>query len=203
MIEQTPPFERRVIQRIVRGMRTIKQASEDDNPALISESYRTGFNANMCEELADLVESTTDRIRFEFEWSPEWTPPSDVSTLRTYEAPLHTASILRDAANGLRKQELGGNRRIDGLIIGLKSEHDPTNILDASVPRQVFVRWDSPEYGPIHIRIVLEPEDYLQAVESHKRGDRVSIDGVLEKIGRYWTLTGARNLAVLGKYTSE
>jgi len=65
VVEQIPPFERRVIQRLARGFQNIHEAELADDSSIITSNFASGFNANMCEALADLIEKTTDRLKFE------------------------------------------------------------------------------------------------------------------------------------------
>lgn len=105
-VVQQPPFERRVIQRLVRGLRDIQQAETAENPGIIAENYQTGFNANMCDALVELVEKTSDRLKIEVAWSPEWSPPSDVQ-------PTPSFSITRQQLRSceMRQLRFGGLRQ--------------------------------------------------------------------------------------------
>src|SRR5579863_174954 len=72
-MEQQPPFERRVIQRLARGIKVIQEAVAAQEPAIVVRSFESGFSANMCEEFAGLVQETAPSgIGFGFLFSPEW-----------------------------------------------------------------------------------------------------------------------------------
>lgn len=195
-VTQTPPFERRVVQRIVRGLHDVRQAEASDNPGVIAEHYQTGFNANMCEAFADLIAGTTDQLRIEVAWSPEWTPTPDVQPDPIFQIRPSTLEIVREAATSLRKAETAKERSIVGPITRLKSEHNPADLLDISSPREIVVQWNSSEFGVLNVRTTLSPADYLTALEAHKSGRMIAITGMLERINRTWILSFPRDVGM-------
>lgn len=90
-IVPAPPFERRVMQRLTRGLRTVLQAVSADSTDPITNAIQTGFSANVCEQFASLVEETSQGgIVFDFSFSPEWkgtNPPRQ--PLRAFSWPAH------------------------------------------------------------------------------------------------------------------
>jgi hypothetical protein len=194
IVPQVPPFERRVVQRLVRGLNTIKLAEATENPGVIAESYQTGFNANMCDALIELVEQTSDRLRFEVAWSPEWHPASDILQTSAFSIKPSTVGLVRDAAASLRRVKTAQNSTVVGTVIRLKSEHNPADLLDLTSPREIVVQWNSPDFGYLNVKVVLPPPDYIVAVEAHKSGRMISISGLLERIGRSWILSSPGNL---------
>lgn len=194
VVEQIAPFERRVVQRLVRGFNNIKLAEASESAAVIAENYRTGFNANMCDALVDLLEKTTDRLKFEIAWSPEWHPPSDVLEINAFAMKPSTTELVRDAARTLRRVETARNYTVIGKVIRLKSEHNPADLLDLSSPREVVLQWNSTEFGALNVKVVLSPPDYIVALEAHKSGYLLSVTGLLERVGRSWILSGPANI---------
>lgn len=82
-----PPFERRVIQRFARGLQLVSAAVSADSTAPIIQSTGTGFSANVCEQLASLVEQTSQSgMAFDFSFSPEW--PSENVSIASHESPF-------------------------------------------------------------------------------------------------------------------
>jgi hypothetical protein len=189
VMAEVAPFERRVVQRLVRGLSSVRLAEATENPNVIAESYHTGFNANVCDALLELVEKTTDRLRIEVVWSPEWLPAIDVLDIPTFSIGPSTVELVRDAANSLRQIEAARHCTIVGTVIRLKSEHNPADLLDVSSPREIVVQWDSREFGLLNVKVVLQPADYIVAVEAHKSGRFISVSGTLERINRSWILS--------------
>lgn len=195
-IPQTPPFERRVIQRLVRGLHDVQKAEATENPGIIAENYERGFNANMCEALVDLISGTSDRLAIEVAWSPEWRPSPDVPSAPVFHIKPVTVEIVRDAANSLRRAETARELDILGKVIRLKSEHNPADLLDLTSPREIVIQWMSDEFGPLNVKVNLSPTDYIAALEAHRTGQMVSITGVLERINRTWILSYPKNVQI-------
>jgi hypothetical protein len=151
----------------------------------------------MCEALADLIEKTTDRLKFEFNWSPEWRPSSDLSSANVYNMRPKTLSVITDAAKTLRRADAIRDRLVTGQIVRLRSEHDPSDLSDASSPREISVNWINDEFGSITVKVNLPPAEYIAAVEAHKAGRAVSIAGSLERIGRNWVLSRPGQISLL------
>lgn len=195
-IAQAPPFERRVIQRLVRGLHDVQKAEATANPGIIAENYERGFNANMCEALVDLITGTTDRLAIEVAWSPEWRPSSDVPSAPVFHIKPVTIEIVKDAASSLRRAETARELVILGKVIRLKSEHNPADLLDLTSPREIVVQWMSDEFGPLNVRVNLSPTDYIAALEAHRTGNMISVTGMLERINRTWILSSPKNVQI-------
>ncbi|MCA1547413.1 hypothetical protein I6F36_11360 [Bradyrhizobium sp. BRP19] len=193
---QTPPFERRVIQRLVRGLHDVQKAEASENPGIIAENYERGFNANMCEALVDLISGTSDRLAIQVAWSPEWRPSPDVSSAPVFHIKPVTVEIVRDAASSLRRAETAQEREILGKVIRLKSEHNPADLLDLTSPREIVIQWMSDEFGPLNVRVNLSPTDYIAALEAHRTGHMISVTGMLERINRTWILSSPKNVQI-------
>jgi hypothetical protein len=182
------------VQRLVRGLSNIRLAELSENPSIIAENYQTGFNANMCDALIELVEKTSDRLKIEVAWSPEWIPAPDVLDAPTFAMKPSTIELVRDAAISLRRVETARPYTISGPVIRLKSEHNPADLLDVSSPREIVVQWNSADFGQLNVKVVLPPSDYIIAVEAHKTGRIISVTGMLERINRSWILSSPGNV---------
>jgi hypothetical protein len=182
------------VERLVRGLHHIRDAEASENPTVIAERYQTGFNANMCDALLDLIEKTSDRLKLEFAWSPEWRPALDVLDIPTFAIKPSTIELVRDAAISLRRIETARNYTVVGTVIRLKSEHNPSDLLDLTSPREIVLQWNSADFGQLNVKVVLPPADYITAVEAHKSGQLISITGMLERVGRSWILSSPGKL---------
>ncbi|KAB2910925.1 MAG: hypothetical protein F9K29_23765 [Hyphomicrobiaceae bacterium] len=198
VVEQTPPFERRVMQRIARGLKSVQTAVTEQDAAPIASNFRTGLSANMCEELADLAESIKgERLGFEFAFSPEWRVSPDIVVGDRYVVATEHVELIKDAAKRLRLQEFERDRTITGRIVRLKSDKDPSDLLNPVGAREITILWESSDFGEINIRVALPPAEYLQAVEAHKTGRLISVGGLIERIGKTWRLSQPRDFAIL------
>jgi hypothetical protein len=198
IVEQTPPFQRRVMQRIARGLKTVQTAVTEQDPGPITSHFRTGLSANMCEELAEIADAVKgERLGFEFAFSPEWRVSPDIVVGERYDISNAHVELIADAAKRLRFQEFERNRTITGLIRGLKSDNDPSNLLNPVGSREISIHWESADFGEINVRVALPPLEYLKAVEAHKTGRLVRVAGLIERIGKTWRLAEPREFAVM------
>lgn len=186
------------MERLARGLRSVQVALTEQDAAQIFDNYRTGFSANVCEELIGLVESIKgERVGFEFSFSPEWRVPLDIRGSVRYEIAANHVELVKDAAKRLRLQEFERNRVIRGRVVRLKSDRDPSDLLNPTGAREITVQWMSEDFGEINVKITLPPEQYLQAVEAHKNGRSISVAGHIERIGRTWVLMSPTAFNVL------
>lgn len=196
-VEERPPFERRVIERFARGVKFITAAAEMEDPSQIVDHAEVGFNANACEQFADLVEETSaTKLTFDFIFSPEWARPH-APPQEEYEVGLRHIEVSREAARRLRTQIVPKAATVSGRIVRLQSEADPSDIENALGTREIAVLWSTEPEGDIHVRAVLDPVDYLIAVSAHAEGRAVELSGTLEKRGRRWVLSNPSGLRVL------
>lgn len=197
-VDQEPPFERKVVQRIARGLKAVVAARAADDPSLLVQDYGSGLNANMAEELADVIEITGGAtVSFGLSLSLEWRSPPDLQPQSQVEVGPGCIDVMREAARRLRQQEIDRNRVISGRITKLKSEDDPSDFLQPGGGREVVVKWRSPDLGDLNVKVLLPPQEYLEAVEAHKAGRAVSVRGLLDKVGRSWELRDPTEFAVL------
>lgn len=199
-IEEVAPFERRVMERIARGICNIAKAGESLDPILISQNYQTGFSANMCESFVDLMEAVGGQsLGFEFAFSPEWKPASDVAQKTRFEfQPVHT-DLVKDAAKKLRLQEYERKRTIVGRVVKLESESDPSNLFDEASDRQIAVQWINGDFGEIKVLVTLTAAEYLAAIEAHGKGQFVSVSGLIDRMGKRWVLLEPREFRVVSQ----
>ena len=104
--EPAAPFERRVIQRLVRGLRSVSAAVSADSTEPITDAIKTGFSANVCEQLAALVDGTSPSgLALDFSFSPEWkgtqTEPAQAAH---FELARPQVEVIREAAKVLRSR---------------------------------------------------------------------------------------------------
>lgn len=196
-IEGPAPFERRVVERFARGLKFISAAVAMEDPSEIVDHAEVGFNANACEQFADLVEATsTTKLTFDFIFSPEWGRPH-APPREEYEVGFQHVEVSREAARRLRTQVGPREATISGRIVRLQSEADPSDIENALGTREIAVLWSTEPEGDIHVRAVLDPVEYLTAVRAHADGRAVELSGTLEKRGRRWVLSSPSGLKVI------
>lgn len=186
-IEEIPPFERRIVERISTGLASLTLASEQNNSSLIVEE-ENGLSSNMCDALIDIIEDVgVSRIDMVITLSPEWR--SHISAHgNEYSIRHHQVDILRDASKALRIDESPKETHIVGRIKRLETEGNPADLIDDKSSREIEVSWINDNNQLAHVKISLSPMDYLMAVEAHRDGLTVSSFGTLKKTGRIWRL---------------
>jgi hypothetical protein len=184
------PFERKVINRLARGVRVIQEAVAVDDPSVIVKGYESGFSANMCEEFVTLVEETSPSgLGFAFTFSPEW--PAE-SFLEAFIGRQHI-EITRSAAKSMREKVIVRPETIFGRITRLQNEADPTDMFDVTHDREVVVHWQSKD-GDLNVRVSLGATEYLLAAQAHLSGRPIQVSGNLKREGRRWVLENPAGL---------
>lgn len=195
-LEDAPPFERRVLQRLARGLMTLNESAQKKDVSPIIQSYETGLNANICEEFMSLHDATRgSTISMSFGWSPNLPVGQDLQALPVFKIEREKVEILQDASKALRQQEKAQSRAVYGLVYQLKAEGKPGD--DLLQEREIVVRWISEERGALNVHVVLTREWYLAAINAHQEGRAVSVSGLLSKQGRFWVLSKPKDFVVL------
>jgi hypothetical protein len=183
------PFERRVIERVYRGIANARQATLNRDITPIIENYETGLNANMCDALKEMSESVS---REDFVFSVNWSPriPESMALAGLSEVRLNAASreYLEQASIQLRSLEESREVTIEGRVVLLKSDSSPWED-EPEDEHTVVIAWLDTDGKAVRTRVVLSPTNYLEACKAHMEGQGVSVSGTLEKRGKYSRLT--------------
>lgn len=194
-MDAPPPFERRVVERILRGLVLTQRAVAEEDVSVLTEAYKRAFNANMCQSLVNLSKEKMMEVEFSVVWSPVWEPPEDLQNVDSVKLTYSSYIYLERAALDLQSVE-PRKETILGKIILLRTRSDPREQDDK--PRTVEIPWHDEEGRAITVRMSLEPDDYLKAVEAHKSNSSVTVTGMLERIGTRWRLEEPTNFNILG-----
>ncbi|GJD86675.1 hypothetical protein BHAOGJBA_0170 [Methylobacterium hispanicum] len=193
-----PPFERMVMKRLIRGFRTIAKASATGEPEAISRNFGFGFNADMCDELVRMIESTdANIISFGFELSPEWKTTDDVSKSEQIKISSEAVGVIKFAASSLRVQKPNRRQRIQGRVVRLSTRENPADLFSSSGSREIAVSWESEELGDISVTLRLPPQEYREAVDAHTSFRQIAVSGILDRLGRRWVLNDLADFEVL------
>ena len=191
--EAPPPFERRVVERIFSGLRSAQEAVEQRRIDPLVRHYETGLNANMCDALIDMRNKISDlQVEYAVDWSPKLQEPSAGGGSLKVNIGPEAYEYLQEAARALRSVEPPRPAAIEGRVVMLQSDSPPWED-EPSSPHTILVAWIDPVGKPIRTRVVLQPRDYLLACDAHKNGAMISVQGTLEKRGRFSRLTDPVN----------
>jgi len=195
-LPRVPPFGRRVMERIVRGLKATQQATREGDVSVLVKSYPSGFNSRMCAAIVRMARDKALPIEYTVLWSPRVVPGDDVADPGPIRLSETSYLYLEEAEQLLRKLE-PRTVVVRGLVISLRSKDDP---LEAGSARSVVINWINRERGerPVGIVVPLEREDYVKASEAHLNWQTVEVTGVAEKVGNVWRLLEPRDFRVIG-----
>jgi hypothetical protein len=188
-ISPIPAFERRVVERVVRGLTLIPAARRANAKSTVVENFGSGFSANMCEAIIELVDVTRGAgLEFSFELSPSVNSALNQATLEPIALDVADAEFLSGVVATMREKRVVRYSEFSGRVVALKTRSIPGDMNDLQDARQIVVEADTPSTGKIEIHISLQPEDYLAALASHAEGRSLRLAGNLEQISRTWFL---------------
>lgn len=189
----TPPVNRRVLERITRGLLLLEEASSKDNPHVIIEGYEGALNARMCDALAEIGLDGAVSFDIDVGWARTLSPPKELASFRSTKIGAREVEILKFASEQLKiippHPEI-----IDGLVINLHCALDPTK---GNAHRTVALKVMHKTYGSLEVKISLGPNEYLSAIDAHARGRLISVVGQLQRKGNVWSLDSITDFQVL------
>lgn len=177
------PFERRVLRRLLSGIRAGKTAVHREAVDLVTEDaldedIEAGLSANLCDALAQLAgekEELGAHIEVGIRWSLFL--PSDEPETRV-EIGRSELDSLADVARRLRLIVPLTVNRQTGFVKELKRDPGDT---DGTV--RVLADLDG---RSTVIKLFLAEEDYKQALQAHEQNRELIFSGVMEKAGKVW-----------------
>ncbi len=195
------PFERRIMERIVRGLHTASRGVREGDVTLITKGFKSGFNANLCEVMANLAEELGGvggmRTEYSTLWSPEFTVAEDLRRLDPIRIdPGVFRPYFEAAAKSLRESRESLDTIVTGAIVQLRAELDDEDA-DHDADRQVTIRWEPSPRQMANIRVALGPQEYRLACDAHRDQRSVRVSGRPEKQGKFWVLTSPKDFIIL------
>lgn len=177
------PLERRVVERVVRGLQHMRVAKEKNDPDIMVSSYEKGFNSKMCDAIIEMGESLETPVEFSVQWATNLPPAIDVVDFEPYLLDENSISYLKYASERL-KEIPPTDITIVGKVTTLQS-NDPA---DEQGKRIVIIKYRHEDYGLINVKINLGVNQYLNAIEAHKSRATIEITGKLKRKGNVWSL---------------
>jgi hypothetical protein len=182
---EAAPFERRVMERIARGIHLTSMAINEQNVEFACESYEIGFNANMIDDFNHLVKIVGGGdLKFGFVWSKIVDVPSDIissSIIKTGPATIEFLTEVSKKMHNIKSQE---PVQIRGLVTQLKSKEIPTLENFRPGSREIHIANINSDIPLGEYRLTLGIEDYQKALEAHSLGKIVSVSGTPQIVGR-------------------
>ncbi|CAK8717978.1 MAG: hypothetical protein CDV28_11150 [Candidatus Electronema aureum] len=185
------PIERRVIERIIRGVCFMSDAILNKNHDIIIKNYRTGFNSRMCEAIVEMGERLESPFKLSVQWATSLMPSQDIQNFSSVSVGENEISYLKYAAEKLK--EISPEQAIIcGIVVNLHSDN-PTR---DDGKRVITIRYKHGEYGNINVKIELGVNQYLLAIEAHKYGKNIEAIGLLERKGSTWSLEAVSDVKI-------
>jgi len=184
------PIQRRILERIARGVKLLEIAVVREDPSIIIQNYERALNARMCDSLAGIGIDGDVKFALEVDWASILEATDDVRQSSSVEISEAHVSLLKYASEQLKIVSPKPDR-ILGQVVNLHCSADPTQ---GSAKRTVAVRVDHPLHGAIEIKISLGPDAYLMAIEAHAKGQKLIASGQLQRKGSAWSLDYVSNL---------
>jgi len=190
-----PPFERRVMERVVRGLENTRLASSLRSPEILITEYGSGLNGNMCLTLIKAAHTPDRVMEYSVLWSPRVKPTEGLDEHKSTILNEVSYEILAAAAEELRRIQPEVHR-IRGRVTNLGAESDPLS--EHTSGREVAIKWTNrPEHGrPVKVIVGLSREDYVLAHKAHLSWSTVEVTGAVEKAGQNWRLVDPRDFTI-------
>ena len=186
------PIQRRMVERIARGMILLEQSSVSDDPAPLIQAYETAFNARMCDALTDIALDGQVEFDLGIDWAISLLPAEDVLSFRSGVISEKKVDILLYVSEQL-KIVVPRHDRIHGSVINL---HCAANPVEGKAKRTIALRVEHPLHKTIEVKITLGPDSYLLAIEAHSSGKKLAATGLLQRNGSIWSLEAVSELFI-------
>jgi hypothetical protein len=199
------PFERRLMERIARGLMTIRKAVKEADPKMLINDLQRGFNANLYESMQKLIEVVPNgQMEFSFSWSVEYPLAEDLkSASKMRFSAIEITPFLESAAKTLRTCSESEEIIIQGRIIQLQADSpladddsEESENLANEDSRLIVVNWENEKGKFTSIRIPLTIEQYRCACDAHRDEKKISIQGTPERKKRFLYLTSPKDFRV-------
>lgn len=189
----TPPVNRRVVERITRGLMLLNKATNESDPNILIEAYEGALNARMCDALAEIGLDGGVKFDIDIGWARTLAPPDDLKSFRSARIGSKEVEVLKVVSEQL-KIVLPHPDKLKGLVVNLHCALDPTK---GNAHRTVALKVMHHIHGSLEVKIALGPNEYLLAIDAHARGRTVSITGQLQRKGSVWSLESITEFEVL------
>lgn len=182
-------LEHRVVRRIIKGAEIVRRAASSSDASAIAEGYGLGFNANMCDIVADTIDEA-DLDELSFSALGIWDSDRE-DRLPTVSLTKASVSQLEKASVMLKEAPVDQAVVVTGYVTMLRNE----DAVEPDWQRHVQISWLAKS---IHVHVMLSEGDYAAACDAHRDGRRVVLEGVLHHEKRKFYLQQYRQFHIEG-----
>lgn len=171
-----PPLQRRVMERIARGLVTTEKAARLQDVTPLVEGYETGFSANTCDAILGMSDDHHVDIEYSIKWSKKYPVAEELGTISSVRITQDHFELLKYASEQLRdiKPEFV---TVEGRIVNLRSPQDPQS--EEDVERKVTVEWIYEEGKSRRVVVPVESHEYLEAFSAQWNNRQISVQGYI------------------------
>lgn len=188
------PFERRVMERIARGLQFSKQAENERDHRVLIREYASGFNSNMCSAIVGMSPDKDPIVEFRIAWSPKIKAGEDIAGMKPIRLRKDGYDILEFAAKQLKSLE-PQTVKVVGHVRALTSSDNPQSL---GTRRAVVIRGAYPGVRrAVDIIVELDRDGYAKANDAHISWRNVEVTGTITRSGAAWRLSNAQDIRVL------
>ena len=187
------PFERRVAQMLVSGLRASREATElvnrGEDIGAFEERISKGVSANLCQATANLI-NTGSGLDVSVSWALTRQPHEELVNERAAVtfAPSD-APVLEEAARILSDRQERCDERIEGYVSALtRDQSDPEG--RATIKAVI-------DGALVSVKADFSQSEYNRITDAHARRLSVSLEGDLQREGQRWRLMNPRDLTVV------
>lgn len=178
------PFERKVNERIARGLILLEKSVRDRNPELLIENFSSAFNSKMCDAILNISNQKSKNVEIGFDWAEQILLPSDINKFKSITLTESHFDIISHTSEKL-KEVPPEEKTISGYIINL---HCPNAPSDDQTKKSILIKYINEYSESIEVRVSLTSHLYRKACVAHINGKVVSLRGTLVKTGNTWDL---------------
>ena len=188
--DYSDPYARRVTNTLMSGLKSISQAvasvNGGDDIEAFEKRVREGVSANLCDAIANLLESENqESLDISVTWSPIRPGLEQPSRVR-FVAP--DSNVLKEASNILRDRQEREGEHLEGYI---------SSLARGQAQRQGRATLKAVVDGVMSsVRVDFAPQDYSLITEAHDRRRVVSLEGDLQREGQRWVVRNPRHLEI-------
>lgn len=190
-----PPKARLIVERLARGFTLLDQAVREDAPEILIQAYEYAFNARMCDAIADIGIDGKVKFNVGIEWASSVLPAEDVRLFNEQIISNPQISMLKHVSEQL-KIVRPHTECINGSVITL---HCAGNPIEGHSKRSIALKVRHDQYGTIEVKMNLESDYYLLAIEAHTKGNPLCAKGQLQRKGNVWSIEAITALEIVGE----
>lgn len=186
-------FERRVMERIIRGLNLVEDAVNKDDGDIVVNNYDSALNARMCKAFIDISESMNTEVDYYISWSSQVVLSEDVQHNNNWHLSKPHYRMLEYAESELNKV----SPRVDtiiGQVVTLHSNKNP--LTEGDFIRQAIIKYEY-DGKKVDVKMDLDIKGYDIVYTAHGKGQPVKVTGTLYRKGNIWRMVDIENITML------